>query len=94
MINVKTLALSAAIFAASILTASAETFTSGVVKKIDPEAGKVTIIHEELVDLGMPAMTMVFRLADPEMLDVMSEGQEIEFLADRIEGKLTVTEFR
>lgn len=93
MINVKTLALSVAILAASILAASAETFTNGVVKKIDSEAGKVTIIHEELVDLGMPAMTMVFRLAEPEMLDAMSEGQEIEFLADRIEGKLTVTEF-
>lgn len=93
MIYVKTLVLSTAILAASILTASAETFTSGVIKKINAEAGKVTIIHEELVDLGMPSMTMVFRVAEPEMLDAMSEGQEIEFLADRIEGKLTVTEF-
>jgi len=46
-----------------------------------------------LVKLDMPAMTMVFR-ADAAMIDSMSEGQEIEFVADRVEGKLTVTEIK
>jgi Cu/Ag efflux protein CusF len=73
--------------------AFAQTFTLGVVKEVDAEAGKVTIIHEELVDLGMPAMTMVFR-ADDEMLARMSEGQNVEFLADRVAGKLTVVEMK
>ena len=70
--------------------ASAETFTKGVIKKLDTKAGKVTIIHEALIDLDMPAMTMVFR-ADEEMMAKMAEGNEIEFLADRVNGKLTVT---
>jgi uncharacterized cupredoxin-like copper-binding protein len=68
-------------------------YTTGTIKKIDAEAGKVTIMHGPLAKLDMPAMTMVFR-ADPAMIDSMSEGQEIEFVADRVEGKLTVTEIK
>ncbi len=75
-------------------TASAETFTKGIVKKVDAKAGKVTIIHEELVDLDMPAMTMVFRVADAAMLETLSEGKEIAFVAARVEGKLTVTKLQ
>ena len=74
--------------------ASAATFTKGTVKEVDAEAGKVTIIHEELVDLGMPAMTMVFSVADEAMMDDLSEGKDIEFVADRVEGKLTVVDLK
>jgi Cu/Ag efflux protein CusF len=93
MKNLKTLAASAAVLATTVSMAFAATFTLGVVKEVDTKAGKVTIIHEELVDLGMPAMTMIFR-ADTEMLARMSEGQNIEFLADRVAGKLTVVEMK
>jgi Cu/Ag efflux protein CusF len=85
----KTLSLAATLLASSMSFASAETFTKGIIKKLDAKAGKVTIIHEELVDLEMPAMTMVFR-ADEEMIGKMSEGQDIEFVADRVNGKLTI----
>lgn len=71
--------------------ASAATFTKATVKKIDEKAGKVTLIHEELIDLGMPAMTMVFVLGDPAMAEQLEVGKEIEFTADRVNGKLTVT---
>jgi len=88
------LTLAATLFAATLSMAAAETFTKGVVKKIDAKAGKVTIIHEELVDLGMPAMTMVFRVAEAAMLKMLSEGQEIEFVVARVEGKLTITKLQ
>jgi uncharacterized cupredoxin-like copper-binding protein len=65
-------------------------FSSGKIKKIDAKAGKVTIIHGPLPKLDMPAMTMVFR-ADEAMIAKMSEGKEVEFVADRVNGKLTVT---
>jgi uncharacterized cupredoxin-like copper-binding protein len=68
-------------------------YTTGTIKKIDVKAGKVTIIHGPLVTLDMPAMTMVFR-ADEATIASMSEGQEIEFVADRINGKLTVTQMK
>ncbi|MDW5316185.1 copper-binding protein [Rhizobium sp. PL01] len=69
-------------------------FTKGTVKKVDARAKKVTLIHEELKDLQMPAMTMVFRVKDDAMLEKLKEGASIEFVAERVEGKLTVTEIK
>lgn len=66
--------------------------TKGTVTKIDTKWEKVTIDHEELKNLGMPAMKMVFQVAEPAMLDELSEGETINFVADRVKGKLTVTE--
>jgi Cu/Ag efflux protein CusF len=80
--------------AASALTVSAAEYTKGVVKKVDLEGKKVTVIHEELKSLEMPAMTMVFRTADDAMLGQLKEGQEIEFIADRVNGKITITEIK
>jgi Cu/Ag efflux protein CusF len=88
------LILSAAMLTSLASGALATEFTKGVVKKIDMKNKKVTIIHEELKSLDMPAMTMVFDPADDAMLEKMSEGQNIEFVADRIKGKLTVTELK
>lgn len=79
---------------AEIVLAQADVeYSTGKIKKIDAKAGKVTIIHGPLAKLDMPAMTMVFR-ADEEMIAKMSEGQDIEFVADRVKGKLTVTEMK
>lgn len=69
-------------------------FTKGTVKKVDAKAKKVTLIHEELKDLEMPAMTMVFRVKDDALLEKLKEGASIEFVAERVEGKLTVTEIK
>ncbi|VVT00457.1 copper-binding protein [Hoeflea sp. EC-HK425] len=69
-------------------------FTKGTVKKVDAKAKKVTLIHEELKNLGMPAMTMVFRVKDDAMLEKMKEGSAVEFVADRMKGKLTVVELK
>ena len=74
-------------------TAAAE-FTKGTVKKVDAKAKKVTLIHEELKALDMPAMTMVFRVEDPAILEKLKPGGEVEFVAERVNGKLTVTELK
>ena len=71
-------------------TAADTSLTAGEVKKIDKDAGKVTIKHAPLTNLGMPAMTMVFRVKDPEMLDQMKAGDRINFAADKMNGALTV----
>ena len=68
-------------------------YSTGTVKKIDAAAGKVTVAHGQLVNLDMPAMTMVFR-ADDEMIAKMSEGQDIEFVEERVQGKLTITKLK
>ena len=69
-------------------------FTNGTVQKVDAKAKKLTIRHVELVNLDMPAMTMVFVVADPAMLETAKEGQAIEFVAERVRGKLTVVEMK
>ncbi len=91
---IQSLAIAATLAAAPAVVFAAEpVYTRGSVKAVDAAAGKVTIIHEELVNLDMPAMTMVFR-ADEETLARLAEGQNIEFVADRVEGKLTVVELK
>lgn len=89
----KSIATALVLFA-SVAVSQASEFTKGVVKKVDRKQEKVTIIHEELKSLDMPAMTMVFRTADPAMLDSMKEGDAIEFVAERVNGKLTVTQVK
>jgi len=38
----------------------------------------------------MPAMTMVFRVNDPALLDKVKSGDKIRFAADKVGGVLTV----
>ncbi|WP_370207727.1 copper-binding protein [Pararhodobacter marinus] len=78
----------------SALPALAEPFVRGTVDEISTQPQRLTITHEAIPNLGMEGMTMVFRLADPAMLDNLAVGQEIEFEADRINGRLTVTTLR
>ncbi len=72
---------------------SGQAMTGGLVKKVDKAAGKVTIRHGPLENLGMPRMTMVFRVKDPAMLDQMREGQKIRFVAEKVSGAFTVIRF-
>ncbi len=67
------------------------TMSSGEVKKIDKDAGKITIKHGPLSNLDMPAMTMVFKVKDPAMLDQVKVGDKISFVAEKANGALTVT---
>ena len=63
----------------------------GEVRKVDKEQGKVTLKHGPLKNLDMPAMTMVFKVLDPKMLDGIKEGDKVKFAADKVNGALTVT---
>ena len=89
----KLIQLTAAALIVSAGAALADThITNGTVTKIDTKWIKVTVDHEELKNLDMPAMKMVFQVAEPEMLEKLSEGDSIQFAADRVNGKLTITE--
>ena len=70
---------------------AADTMSDGEVKKIDKDAGKITIKHGPLANLEMPGMTMVFRVKDPAMLDTVKAGDKIKFVAEKAGGALTVT---
>lgn len=70
--------------------AASPRLSQGEVKKVDKDAGKVTIKHGPLENLGMPGMTMIFRVKDPAMLDQMKEGDKINFVAEKVNGAFTV----
>jgi Cu/Ag efflux protein CusF len=84
-----------AALAATILVVSPILADEGMVKaevvKVDKAAGKITLKHGPIKNLDMDAMTMVFRVADPAMLDKVKAGDNIEFAADRVNGAITVT---
>ncbi len=76
--------------APSQVTQAAAALVDGEVKKINKDAGKLTIKHGELKNLGMPPMTMVFRVKQPAMLDQVKAGDKIGFVAEKVNGQLTV----
>jgi Cu(I)/Ag(I) efflux system periplasmic protein CusF len=63
----------------------------GEVRKVDKDARKITLRHGEIKQLDMPAMTMVFPVKEPTMLDKVKAGDKVKFKAENIGGKLTVT---
>lgn len=64
--------------------------SDGEVKKVDVAAGRVTVKHGPLENLGMPGMTMVFKVKDAAWLEQMRAGDKIHFLADRVNGAFTI----
>jgi Cu/Ag efflux protein CusF len=68
--------------------------TLGEVRKVDKATGKLTIKHEEIKPLGMPAMTMVFVAGDKSMLERFKPGDRIRFRATHQGDTFTVVEIR
>lgn len=66
--------------------------SQGTVKKLDKAKGLVTIEHGPLKNLGMPAMTMGFRVRNPAWLSQLKPGDKIEFLAESTGSTLTLTQ--
>jgi len=75
--------------ASAVVPASA--MADGEVRKVDKAQGKVTLRHGPIANLDMPAMTMVFKVANPKMLDSLNEGDKVKFAADKVNGVITVT---
>ena len=70
---------------------AAAALADGEIRKIDKEARKLTIRHGPLPGLDMPAMTMVFQVKDPGMLEQVKVGDRIRFEADKVGGAYVVT---
>lgn len=79
--------------ASQAVAASDMQMVDGLVKKVDKAAGKVTLAHGPLINLRMPAMTMAFRVKDAGWLDQMKAGDKIRFMADNVNGAVTVVHF-
>ncbi len=73
-------------------TSAGVAMTDGEVKKVDKDTGKLTLKHGEIKNLGMPGMTMVFKVKDLAMLDKLQPGDKVRFSAEKAEGGLVVTQ--
>ena len=71
-----------------------QTMTDGEIRKIDKDAGKVTIKHGEIKHMDMPPMTMVFAAGDKAMLDLVKVGDKVRFVAMQDKGRMVVTEIQ
>ncbi|WP_119423047.1 copper-binding protein [Desertibaculum subflavum] len=90
----RVLIVAVALFAqAAAALAQAEARGEGEVRKVDASAGKVTLRHGPLEGLDMPAMTMVFRVAEPAMLDRLKVGDRIRFVTAKEGGAFTLKSF-
>ncbi len=73
------------------MTAPAQ-MVDGLVRKVDKTAGKITLTHGPLTNLGMPPMTMAFPVKDPAWLDKIKEGNKIRFMADKVNGSIMIVQ--
>ena len=76
---------------AKVAQASPSPLTEGEVRKVDKEAKKITLRHGPIENLDMPAMSMVFQVKDPAMLDQVKAGDKVKFRAEKTGGQYTVT---
>ena len=79
--------------ATAVKTVAAVT-SEGEVRKVDKAKNTITLKHGPIINLDMPAMTMVFEAADPSLLDKVNAGDKVKFVAANPGGKLTVTEIQ
>ena len=74
--------------------AAAPGMTDGEVRKIDKDAGKITIKHGEIKHMEMPGMTMEFVVKDKALLDKTAIGAKIQFMVMSESGQMVVTDIQ
>jgi Cu/Ag efflux protein CusF len=77
--------------AAALAAQAQPSMSDGEVRKIDAQAGKLTLRHGGIRHLDMPPMTMVFRVRDPAWLKQVQPGDKVGFTAEMVGGQATVT---
>ena len=68
--------------------------TDAEVRRIDKDAGKITLRHGEIKHLDMPPMTMVFTVRDKDQLTKLKPGDKVQFMAVQEGGKMIVTDIQ
>ena len=90
--------IAGATFAAALIVTSAlaqSLVIEGEVKKIDEDAGKITLKHGPAKSLGMDEpMTMVYRVKNPAMLKQVKVGDKVSFEAENADAGYTVTKLQ
>ena len=72
--------------ARSVSDSAALPWTLAEVRRVDASARKLSLRHEEIKNLDMPPMTMVFQVREGVSLDGLRVGQRIRFQAVQDKG--------
>jgi Cu/Ag efflux protein CusF len=65
--------------------------TAGEVTRVDARSGKLTIRHEDIRNLDMPAMSMAFALKNPGAASDFKVGDKVLFHVEDDNGALRIT---
>ena len=79
---------------ASGASAAAMPLVQGEVRKVAPDKGLIVLRLGDIPNLAMPPMTMGFDVADKKMLENIKVGDKVQFQAEMVKGKATVTELK
>jgi Cu(I)/Ag(I) efflux system periplasmic protein CusF len=60
------------------------------VRRVDARNNKLSLRHQQIPNLDMPPMTMVFEVADPALLEGLKSGDKVQVTVDQIDGVYTV----
>lgn len=74
----------------SAVIAQSTEMSTGEVRKIDAENGKVTLKHGPIKNLDMLGMTMVFRVKETKLLEGLKAGDSVAFTAENVDGAITI----
>ena len=66
--------------------------SEGEITRWDARTLKVTLRHGEIKNLGMPPMSMVFRVQDTSVVGALKPGDKVRFRAEQVDGVYTVTQ--
>lgn len=77
--------------AAVATEATASGLSEGTIRRVNADAGTVTIAHGPLANLDMPPMTMTFRISGEASLDGLANGDKVQFAADKDGDEFVVT---
>ncbi|MGA0569540.1 copper-binding protein [Variovorax sp. VNK109] len=83
-------AIAALGFAAISSAQGALPWVNAEVRKVDPAASKITLRHEDIPNLDMHGMTMVFQVKEPSLLANIRSGDKVRFTVDKVNGAFVV----
>ena len=66
--------------------------STGHIQHLDMKLAAVTLKHGPIVSLGMPDMTMIFRVEHPRSLTGLNVGDLVRFEVRRVKGVLVISE--
>lgn len=65
---------------------AAADMVEGEVQQVDRTARNITLRHSEIKKFDMPAMTMVFHVKEPALLDNVKAGDKVRFRLEAVGG--------